>query len=362
MEILPLASGRVKKIELPLKEGRGGFAGRIDGIKALNRVLDIDIDEAHEELLNALDDDYPDVRIAALKAMPSFSLRKSVSIFQFLSDRLIDENESVRDASRDCLKLLAPIFPSGCENILRRELRNLSKEYRGEAFEALRLTAKRWPETGCLHLDELIREEDEDLRRRGSKILKTIASSGGATGWDLISWSLQDEDLQVRRNASQTFSTLARSEPRIATILVEAAIGEEDKMIRKNVIRTLKKLDLQNPRVTRMIIDGARSRDVEMRKACVSQLSIILSGDRLREIAEELLRHETNPELRKKLTSLSIDITMEGTEIEKNKFLAPLEYVEEEIEKEQISTKNNKLFKGEDDKQELGRRNGERLR
>ena len=144
--------------------------------------------------------------------------------------------------------------------------------------------------------------------------------------------------------------------------MVEAAIGEEDKMIRKNVIRTLKKLDLQNPRVTRMIIDGARSRDAEMRKACVSQLSIILSGDRLREIAEELLRHETNPELRKKLTSLSIDITMEGTEIEKNKFLAPLEYVEEEIEKEQISTKNNKLFKGEDDKQELGRRNGERLR
>lgn len=359
MEIIPLASGDVKKIELPLSGGKGGFAGRIDGIKALNRVLDVDVDRAHEELLNALDDDYPDVRIAALKAMPSFSLRKSVSIFQFLSDRLIDENESVRDASRDCLKLLAPIFPSGCESILRRELRNSSKKYRSDAFEALRLTAKRWPEAGCLHLDELIREEDEDLRRRGSKILKTIASTGGASGWDLISWSLQDEDVQVRRNASQTFSTLASSEPRIAIILVESVIGEEDKIIRKNIIRTLKKLDVQNPRVTRMIIDGARSRDVEMRKACVSQLSIILSGDRLREIAEELLRHETNPELRKKLTSLSIDITMEGTEVEKNRFLAPLEYVEEEVEKEQKSIKNNKLVKGEYDKQELGRRNGE---
>jgi len=205
----------------------------------------------------------------------------------------------------------------------------------------------------------LIREEDADLRRRGSKILKTIASSGGATGWDLISWSLQDEDVQVRRNASQTFITLANSEPRIAIILVESAIGEEDNVIRKNVIRTLKKLDVQNPRVTRMIIDGARSRDVEMRKACVSQLSIILSGDRLREVAEELLRHETNSELRRKLTSLSIDITMEGTEIEKNRFLAPLEYVEDDSDKEQESTKINKLGKGEDDKQELGRRDGE---
>ena len=137
------------------------------------------------------------------------------------------------------------------------------------------------------------------------------------------------------------------------------AIGEEDRVIRKNVIKTLKKLDLQNPRVTRMIIDGARSRDIEMRKACISQLSIILSGDRLREIAEELLRHETNPEMRKKLTSLSVDIAMEGTEGEKNKFLAPLEYVEDEIEKELNSTKINKLSKGEDDKQELGRPNGE---
>ena len=359
MEILSLASGKVKKIELSHTSGNGGFAGRIDGIKALNRVLDVDVEKGHAELLNALDDDYPDVRIAALKAMPSFSLRKSASIFRFLSDRLIDEHESVREAARDCLKLLAPIFPSGCESILRRELRNDVKKYRIDAFEALRLTAKRWPEAGCLHLDELIREEDSDLRRRGSKILKTIASSGGATGWDLISWSLQDEDVQVRRNASQTFATLASSEPRIATILVESAIGEEDKVIRKNVIRTLKKLDVQNPRVTRMIIDGARSRDIEMRKACVSQLSIILSGDRLREVAEELLRHETNAELRRKLTSLSIDITMEGTEIEKNRFLAPLEYVEDDSDKEQESTKINKLSKGEDDKQELGRRDGE---
>ena len=358
-DILLLASGKVKKIELPINDGRGGFAGRIDGIKALNRVVESDVDKAHSILLDALDDDYPDVRIAALKSMPSFSLRKSTSIFQYLSDRLMDENDAVREESRECLKLLSPIFPSGCEDILRRELRSQIMTSRGDAFEALRLTAKRWPEAGCLHLDELIREEETDLRRRGSKILKTIAANGGATGWDLISWSLQDEDIQVRRNASQTFTKLVVSEPRIATILVESAIEEDDNVIRKAVIKTLKRLDMQNPRVTRMIIDGARSRDVEFRKACIGQLSIILSGDRLREVAEELLRHETDFELRKKLTSLSVDITMEGTESQKNQFLAALDYVDDEEEKSIEMLKPNKKIKGEDDKRELVRQDRE---
>ncbi|MGY8703399.1 MAG: HEAT repeat domain-containing protein, partial [Candidatus Poseidoniales archaeon] len=101
-DIILLASGKVKKIELPINEGKGGFAGRIDGIKALNRVMESEVDKAHSILLEALDDDYPDVRIAALKAMPSLSLRKSFSIFQFLSDRLADENDAVREASREC--------------------------------------------------------------------------------------------------------------------------------------------------------------------------------------------------------------------------------------------------------------------
>ena len=358
-DIILLASGKVKKIELPINEGKGGFAGRIDGIKALNRVMESEVDKAHSILLEALDDDYPDVRIAALKAMPSLSLRKSFTIFQFLSDRLADENDAVREASRECLKLLSPIFPSGCEDIIRRELRSSIIINRSDAFEALRLTSKRWPQAGCLHLDELIREEDRDLRRRGSKILKTIAVKGGATGWDLISWSLQDEDIQVRRNAAQTFTKLVSVEPRIATILVEAAIEEDDPIIRKNVIKALKRLDMQNPRVTRMIIDGARSRDVEFRKACISQLSIILSGGALREVAEDLLRHETVPDLRKKLSSLAVDIAMEGTEIQKNQFLSPLDYVEEEEEKQFQTTKIHKLNKGEDDKQELSRRDSE---
>ena len=53
--------------------------------------------------------------------------------------------------------------------------------------------------------------------------------------------------------------------------------------------------------VAQLIQDGARDRDPDLRKACIGQLSIILTGDKLREVAAELLRQETRPELRTRL-------------------------------------------------------------
>ena len=67
---------------------------------------------------------------------------------------------------------------------------------------------------------------------------------------------------------------------------------------------------MQSPRVTKMIIDGARDRDYNLRKACIDLLTIVLSGDELRETAAELLKQETRPDIRKRLSSLSIDIEM----------------------------------------------------
>ena len=72
-DILLLASGKVKKIELPINDGRGGFAGRIDGIKALNRVLGSDVDKAHSILLDALDDDYPDDMLKSVHALDAYA-------------------------------------------------------------------------------------------------------------------------------------------------------------------------------------------------------------------------------------------------------------------------------------------------
>tara|TARA_Y100001968_G_scaffold127071_1_gene115932 strand:+ start:29200 stop:30486 length:1287 start_codon:yes stop_codon:yes gene_type:complete len=351
-QIVILASGKVELIEIPRAEG-GGLAKRTDGIRALNRVLSHDIEDGHKALCEALDDDDEKIRIAALEALPSFAIKKHKDLFVYLSDRLLEESDNVRRAARVALQKSAPIFPSGCEHILRRELRDNNKQHRDDAFIALKETSVNWVETGCLHIDELIREEDVDLRRRGSKILRSITTKGGATGWDLISWSLQDEDAQVRRNASACLPSLANSEPRVAAILVEASIIDEDNVVRKNIIRTLKSLDMDNPRVVDMILDGARDRDYALRKACIEQLSIILSGDRLREVSTELLRQETKPDLRKKLERLSRDVDWEGTEDEKNRSLAPLEKVSDDITSElnglTIEKPENKHFKPQDD-------------
>ena len=334
-DIVPLASGQVQMVEIPRSEG-GGLARRIDGILALNRVLPAMVADAHAALCEALDDDEGVIRIAALKAMPSFAIKKHDDLFVYLSDRLLEENEHVRNAARECLRKLAPVFPSGCEEILRRELRHETKQHRNDAFATLQDTSQNWVETGCLHLDELIREEDVDLRRRGAKILRTITAKGGATGWDLISWSLQDEDAQVRRSASACLPTLANVESRVAAILVEASMFDDDSGVRKNIIRTLKTLDMQNPRVAQLIQDGARDRDPALRKACIDQLSIILTGEKLREVAAELLRQETRPELRTRLERLSRDVDWEGTEEEKNRSLAPLDKVPEEFSEMQL--------------------------
>lgn len=353
LEILRLATGLEEKIEI--KRDRGNWTlGRVDAIKALYKVPASQLEDAHNALIDALDDDFPDVRIAGLKALPAFSLRKQEMLFQCLSDRILDEHEGVREESLECLKKMAPIFPSGCEIILRREMRNNNSVHRAKAFEALQNAAKDWPEVGCLHIDELIREEDDDLRIRGSKILRVIVNNGGAEVWDLISWSLQDENLQVRRNAAKTLTTLANVEPKIAAILVEYCMGEKDGIIIKSIIRAMKKLDIQSPRVVRMIMQGASDPKLELRKACISQLSIILSGQELREAASELLKKERNKDLVKRLTALARDVDIDGSEDEKNRKLAPLDktiILLPELDDNDAAEKiEHNLKKGENDK------------
>ena len=360
-EIIKLAKGEIETLELSLTNG-GGFVKRTDGIKALARVYENSIPKAHEILLEVLDDDDVNIRIAGLEVMPSFSLKLHTNLMIYLSDRLQDDDLNVRKVAMQTLQKMSPIFPSGCEDILRRELRSNDKTHRKSAFEALKLTSIAWPETGCLHIDELIREDDVDLRRKGSKILKNIAAKGGPAGWDLIGWSLEDEDAQVRRNAAQCLVTLTNSEPRIALILVENALDDEDTNVRNSVIRAMKKLDLQSPRVTDMILRGARSRDLNLRTACIGQLSIILTGDRLRESAAELLRQETDSKLRKRLTALSVDLELDGSESEKNRFLAPVEKVNDEDENEFKMNIKQDQPKGEHDKQKASRPKPEDLR
>ena len=353
-EIIELSNGTKGTIELPRTVG-GGFARRGDGILALHRVSEAQTEEAHSILLECLDDDDPKIRTLALSSLPSFSLRKHDGLLQCLSDRLIDDDEDVRTEAMIALKKMAPIFPSGCEMILRRELRDTRKKHRDNAFGALKMASESWTETGCLHIDELIREEDVDLRRRGSKILRVLAPKSSAEVWDLIGWCLEDQDQDVRRNAARTLNALAGSEPRIAAILVEVAMSDDDSGVRKSAIGALRRLDMQSPRVAKMILDGARDRDYNLRKACIELLTIVLSGNELRETAAELLKQETRPDLRKKLSSLSIDIEMEGSEEEKNRFLAALDNPTVSEEDAPDTKVGSEQPMGEHHKQELGR-------
>ena len=356
-EVISLAKGDVSSVQIPLGKG-GSFAVRVDGILALHTVLDSRLDEAHELMLDCLDDDDEEIRVAALRGLPPMALKRHEGLLQCLSDRLLDESLQVCRAARECLTLVAPVFPSGCEEILRRELRRPEKDHRKNAFEALKLTAENWPEAGCLHLDELIREDDKDLRRRGSKILRIIATRSGSAGWDLVGWSLEDEDPQVRRNASNTLVQMANAEPSIATILIEAAMQDDDSGVRKSVIRALKRLDMRNPRVSKMIIDGARSRDYNLRKACIEHLSVIMTGEDLRNAAAELLRQETRTDLRRRLSSLARDVEIVGTEEEKNRFLAPLDKVKDEDDKGGLRS-GEAAVRREHDKQKSGRPHSE---
>ena len=59
----------------------------------------------------------------------------------------------------------------------------------------------------------------------------------------------------------------------------------------------------------------------------MSQMSIKLSGQELREAEGELLKKEKNPSLKKRLQSLALDPDFEGSEEEKNRKLALAEYV-----------------------------------
>jgi outer membrane biosynthesis protein TonB len=75
-------------------------------------------------------------------------------------------------------------------------------------------------------------------------------------------------------------------------------------------------------------MDGTRHSDRNIRMACIKMLPIILVETEVREQASELIQQETDSEIRTFLAELMIDESLEGTEEEKNRFLAPAPKVE----------------------------------
>ena len=128
-EIVPLARGEIEKINVSWK-GKNLQLGQVDGIIALTRIKGTGkhAASAHSTLLLSLESEIPEVREAALKALPEVATQKSDELFDWLSVLLDDENVKVRQAASKCLSLSAPVFPSGVHVILQNELRSYNKQ------------------------------------------------------------------------------------------------------------------------------------------------------------------------------------------------------------------------------------------
>jgi len=321
-EILLLAIGDIEPYSIPWRS-KSYVLSRKDGIIALTRIKGNGALKAHEALLLALQDDDSEIRVAALKALPEVATQKSDELFDWLSVLLDDKSVAVSKAASDALAIATPVFPSGVDIILHNELRSVDAQRRKAAFKGLDALCEAWPEVACDHIDELFLESHPELRRRASKLLGKLLTKGGSASWDLISWALNDTDEVVRRSAAKTLPRLAKVDSRIATILSERALADQDSQVRLSAVKSIRLLDKDSGRARELILKGASSKDLKVRKACIDMLPILYGEDVLRGIAIDLLKNETDKSLITVLTDFASDESLEGSESQKNKFLAP---------------------------------------
>jgi hypothetical protein len=325
-DILPLATGQIESLEV-IFEGRNSRIGRPAGIRALPRLVSGPVKEMHSALVKGLSADNPEIRMASIEVLPVCAMRQSEALFDILAELLDDNILMVRQSASRCLGEIAPDFPSGTDTLLHIELRHEIKNRRVEAWKGLRALCQRWPDVAANHIDRLIREEEVTLRRDAASLLARLVRKSGAKIWDLIIWSLQDEDDEVRRRAANTLRPLAEHHPKVALLMAESALFDRDEKVRAKVLKCLTILDSSSTRLKTLVSDGCRVADVEVRRACITMIPRLYSQEGTRDLATELLKQETDKELRKELKELIIDQQLEGDERTKNAFLAPAEPV-----------------------------------
>lgn len=321
-DIIPLANGNINDYNVSWRSKQYVLT-REDGILGLTRLKGHKAMEAHTSLLKALEDDNPSVRVSALKALPEVATQKSDELFDWLSVLLDDDDLSVRKAASEALSISAPVFPSGVDIIIHNELRSYEANRSKFAFKGLESLCEAWPEVACDHIDELFLETDANLRLKGAKLLGKVLAKAGHIGWDLVSWALNDDDARVRQAAAKTLPRLAKIDTRIATIFSERALSDSDSKVRISAVKAIRSLDKDSGRARELILKGASSKDVEVRRACIEMLPILYGEEVLRGIAIDLLKTETDGKLIKSLTQYATDDSLEGSESQKNRFLAP---------------------------------------
>ena len=177
--VIPLATGEIENYRVSWKE-KDHYLVRNDGIKALANLSGKLAYDGHQILIESLMDSDPEVRIAALSALPSVAETCPDELFDYLSVLLDDKKANVRAAASQCLKRVAPIFPSATESTLAFELRHNVRARSKKAFEGLSSLCETWPEVACDHIDELLQDEDLYLRRSAAGLLRKVLHRGGA--------------------------------------------------------------------------------------------------------------------------------------------------------------------------------------
>lgn len=321
-DVMPLALGEIESVDTRYLDANHTH-GRPAGVRALGRFSGRRIKDAHAALMIAFEQEEAEIRVAALQVLPEIAIRKSDELFDWLSVLLDDEDTAVQQAASRCLTLTSPVFPSAVETILGNELRSSQKTRFDAAWAGLNALCETWPEVVVNHVDTLLLEDDAKLRRKAAGLLRRVVQRGGSPVWDLISWSLNDVDVEVRRIASRTLPSLAKRESRIATVFAERAMVDEDSKVRLSGIKALQSIDTDHGRARELVVKGARSKDIQVRKACVELLPRLFGDDVLRTMAIDLLKTETDAKIIASLNELMFDVSMDGTEAQKNAQLAP---------------------------------------
>ena len=326
INIIPLAIGDIQSLSVDWR-GKIYTMTRKDGVEALSKIKGSKINGAHDALIKAASSDDSELRIAALNAMPEIAEQKSGELFDYLSVLLDDQDVNVSKVASQTLEIMAPVFPSGVEDSLVNELLS-DVPYRSKAaWNGLQALCDVWPEVVCDHIDWLLQEDNPILRRKASKLLKRVVSTASSAAWDLISWSLQDIDTQVRINAANTLPSMVNREAKMAIIFAERALLDTDSKVRNKALQVLQRVDINVGRAKQIIIASTRHPNPEIRRNCIEMLDRILVEEEQRELAEDLLKTEKDEGIKEILRKLLVDISLEGTEAEKNRFLAPAEPV-----------------------------------
>ena len=102
---------------------------------------------------------------------------------------------------------------------------------------------------------------------------------------------------------------------------------DPDATVRGRALKVLERVDLGGSRARSIVLAGTRHDVVDIRRACVEMLHRFMGEDEQRSFAQDRLQVEQDPGIRALLMEMIFDPEIDGSEDQKNRFLAPAEPV-----------------------------------